>query len=146
MRKYTPKIAALYTIQVLIFLVSATVTVLAILYLSSFRILMSVLIIICWALATLFGLWLLPMYFRRTVMYLGTGEISIHSGLLFLWREHMKISAVQYVSLIKVPLSGLTGFNFVMVHGLGGTAVLPFLSKPDADEIIAVLNLRISEQ
>ncbi len=144
MRKYTPKIAALYTIQVLIFLLSLLITVLAVLYLSSFRILMSVIIIICWLIAVIFGLWLLPMYFRRTVIYLGISEVSIHSGLVFMWREHMKISSVQYVSRVITPLSGATGFNFVIIHALGGSVVLPFLSKKDSEEIINVLNSRIS--
>lgn len=145
MRKYTPKIAALYTIQALIFIVAVALTLLSVRYLSSFRILMSVIIIICWVASAIFGLWLLPMYFRRTVVYIGTSEISVHSGLIFLWREHMKASAVQYVSLVRAPLSSLTGFNFVFIHALGGTVVLPFLSSADAEEIITLLNSRISE-
>lgn len=58
----------------------------------------------------------------------------------------MKTEAVQYISLIMTPFSKYTGFNFVVLHALGGTIFLPFLSKSDAEEISRHINLSINSR
>ena len=144
MRKYTFKPSALYIMSVAMFLAAGIGSALAWRYLGSFRILMFVLIGLCVGAAVLFGLILLPMYFRRTVIYISQSEITVHTGLIFLKREHMKMSAVQYVTLISTPLGGVTGFNFVILRALGGSLVLPFLSVKDCEEILTVVQSEIA--
>lgn len=145
MRKYTLKPAALYLISGALFAIAVLATFLGRAYLYSFEILMYSLIGLFWALATLFGLILIPMYFRRTVVYISPTEITVHSGLLFLRRDHMKMAAVQYVTQISMPLSGLTGFNFIAVHALGGSILLPFLNSVDCEEIVNTIHLEITK-
>lgn len=146
MRKFVPKPAALLTLRILILIVTLAATVLVYVYLSSFKTLMTIVICVLWALAIIFALILLPIYFRRTVMYISATELSIHTGLIFLRRSHMRVNAVQYISLITLPFSKLTGFNFLTVHGLGGALVLPFLSTDDAKAIADALSLEIQKR
>lgn len=146
MRKYTLKPAALYIMSGALFILAALVTLLAVQYLVSVKILMYSVIALFCAIAVLLGLILLPMYFRRTVIYISPYEITVHSGLIFLRRDHMKMSAVQYVTRVSLPLSGFSGFNFVILRALGGSIVLPFLNSVDADEIVETVHLEISKR
>ncbi len=145
-RKYQMKGSALVVINVALIIVLIALTVLARLYLSSFKILMTVLICLFWGVGILFGFILLPAFFHRTVIYVSGTEITVHTGLLFLRREHMRMSAVQYVTKITFPFSGITGFNFVLVRGLGGTVMLPFLRTNDSLDITNLLQLKITER
>lgn len=146
MRKYQPKHSALTIIDVFIIALLLALTLLARVYLSSFRILMISLVCLFWSVGFAFGFFLLPAYFRRTVMYVSGSEISVHTGLIFLRREHMRMSAVQYVTKVSFPFGSVTGFNFVLVRGLGGTVILPFLRASDCDDIINLLHLKITER
>ena len=146
MRKYTLKPSALYLICGAIFILAAALTFLAWQLLSSFRILMYALIGLFWVVAVVFGFFLIPMYFRRTVIYISSNEITVHSGLIFLRRDHMKMSAVQYVTKVSLPLGGVTGFNFIVVRALGGSVVMPFLNIIDCDEILDILHLEIQKR
>ena len=89
MRKYTMKPAALYIISGSLFLLAAAATLLIVGYLVSFKILMYSLVGLFWGLAVLFGLILLPMYFRRTVIYISPSEITVHSeGEMYITVRH----------------------------------------------------------
>ncbi len=135
MRKYTLKPAALYVMAVLIFALAGVLTFLTVRYLGSMKILMFVLIALFFGLAVIFGAILLPIYFRRSVIYLSAEDITFHTGIIFLRREQMKLSAAQYITRVSLPLGNFFGFNFLVIHGLGGSMVLPFLSAKDCDEI-----------
>ncbi len=145
MRKYTLKPAALYSLGGAMFLLSAAATVILRVYLVSFEILMYSLIGLFWGLSVLFGLILLPMYFRRTVIYISPSEITVHTGLILLRRIHMKMSAVQYVTRISAPILTLLGFNFIIIRALGGNIILPFLSAADSDSIADIIDIEINE-
>lgn len=146
MRKYTLTPAAKHIICTVVFLLAAGGTALALRYLSSIKILMYVLIGICWAVAVLFGLLLIPRYFRATVIYVSGVEITVHSALINCRRDHLRTSAVQYVTRMSLPLNGLTGFNFLMVRAMGGSLLLPFLRVQDCEEIENTLNLEIKKR
>ena len=146
MRKFTPKPAALLTLRILILVLTLTATVLIYVYLSSFKTVTYIIAALLWAVALVFALILLPIYFRRTVIYISVSEISLHTGVIFTRREHMRVGAVQYISMLTLPLSSLTGFNFLSVHGLGGTVILPFLSGEDANAIAETLELEIQKR
>ncbi len=146
MRKYTLSTAALRTVQILIALLAIGITAVSLIYLSSFKILMIILLSVCWASVFLFGGIILPIYFRRAVIYISTAEISFHSGVFFRRRQHLRAESVQYCSQIKMPLSGLTGFNFIVLHALGASVILPFLSKKDSEDIITLIDTRLQQE
>lgn len=139
MRKYTLKPAALYAIDAVIFIIAALLSALSWYYLTSIKILMYVLIALFSGLAVIFGIFLLPIYFRRTVIYLSAEDITVHSGVIFYRREQMKISAAQYLTRFTMPFGSVFGFNFLVIHGLGGSLVLPFLREKDCREIEAAI-------
>lgn len=146
MRKYLPKNTALTIIRLAIITLCAVLTVAARVYLSSFRILMIVLICLFWGIGLLFAFLIFPGYFHRTVTYISGTEISLHTGMFFKKREFMKMSAVQYVTKLSFPLSGFSGFNFIMVRGLGGTIVLPFMRSIDCEDIINLIHAKITDR
>ena len=90
-----------------------------------------------------FGLVWLPLYFERGSFMVSRTEIIRNTGFFIRTRQIMKTEAIQYISLVTTPLSRYTGFNFIALYALGGTIVLPFLSKSDAEEISKFLNLLI---
>lgn len=112
MRKFTLKPAALYIITGMFTLLFGGGCVLSWLYLSSMEILMYVLIAIFIAIWFILGFLLLPMYFRRTVIFLSPTEITLHTGIIFLKRSQIKLSSAQYVTRISAPLSGFRGSTF----------------------------------
>ncbi len=145
MRKYTFSLKALRTIQISGFTLATLITLLSLIYLSSFKILMITIIAVCWIGAILSLCIILPIFFRRGVIYISNTEISLHSGVFFRRRQHMRASSVQYTSQTKFPLATLTSLNFIALHALGATVVLPFLSRSDSEEIITLINTRICE-
>ena len=146
MRKFVPKRSALIIIDILIFLLCTAITFAAVTYLSSFKIFMWIGLCLFWGLGLVFGAVLLPFYFKRTVIYLSATELSLHSGLLWLSREHMRLSAVQYITKIDFPLGRRLGFVFITARGLGGSIIMPFLSYNDAEEIFNSLKIAINEK
>lgn len=146
MRKYIPFARAQSIIKLVILILLAAITAAARIYLVSFRILMTVIICLFWTIGILFGFIIIPGYFHRTVVYISGVEIALHTGMLFKKREYMRMSAVQYVTRVDFPLGGFSGFNFILVRGLGGTLVLPFLRKTDCDDIMNLINAKISEK
>lgn len=140
MKKYTMKPSALWIICIVIALATAAASYLVWRYLSAYEILMFVLIAIFIFLGFLFGFWLLPAYFRRTVICLAEGEITIHTGIIFLRRAQVKLRSAQYVTRIASPLAKYSGFNFLAIHALGGNLLLPFLRQEDCDELEKALS------
>ncbi len=146
MRKFTPKPAALLTLRIIILLITVAATVLIYVYLSRFKTAAYITLALVWLVAAAFVFIILPIYFRRTVIYVSVSEISLHTGVIFTRREHMRMGAVQYISMLTLPFSAITGFNFLSVHGLGGTIILPFLSSEDADTVSQALELEIQKR
>ena len=52
---------------------------------------------------------------------------------------------MQYVTRVSLPFSRALGFNFLVVRGLGGSIILPFLRYEDCQEILLTLHSKISE-
>lgn len=144
MRKYKQKKSALVIIGVTAIVLAAILTALAAAYLSRYKITMTVLICLFWLIALLFAAVLVPAYFERTVIYISPTDISMQTGILFVKRHHMRMSAVQYVTSVTTFFSKYTGFNFVIIRAMGGGMVLPFLTLSDALDITNLFNSRLS--
>ena len=92
----------------------------------------------------LFGIIWLPLYFSRASYIVSSLEVIRNIGFFFRIRQIMKVSAIQYVTLMTTPFSSITGFNFVIVNALGGNLLLLYLSKTDAEEIVRTLSAAIN--
>ena len=145
MRKYLPKSAALAALRLFTIVFCLGVSLAARIYLYSFNILMLILIAVFWTAGVFLAFVYLPVLFSRTVIYISKTEIALHSGVIFRRRELMRMSAVQYVTRVSLPFSRALGFNFLVVRGLGGSIILPFLRYEDCQEILLTLHSKISE-
>ncbi|MDE7293367.1 MAG: PH domain-containing protein [Oscillospiraceae bacterium] len=96
----------------------------------------SAIMIIVAALYVIFIVILLPMWYKSFKFVVNEKEIISYSGIFSRTFRIMKLSAVQHVSRISLPLSRITCFNFVSVNALGGRLVFMFLSEKDCAEIM----------
>lgn len=136
MKKYSPSKKSLHIIKVLLFLLSAILTLLCIVFIDAYPILMWICIVLCWFLYIIFGLICSSVYFKRTYYYISSNEIAKRSGIIYESKQLIKVKSIQYVTKISTPLSSFTGFNFLKLNALGGSVLILFLSKNDAEEII----------
>ena len=143
MKKYHPSKNSLYILKVILLLLTIFFSFLAKVYLSAYPIHMFIAIILFCALFVIFGAFWLPLYFSKTVYYISDFEISKQSGVLFEKKQLMKVKSVQYYTRLLTPLSKFTGFNFLKMNALGGSVLLWFLNKDDANEIADTLALAI---
>lgn len=86
---------------------------------------------------------LLPMWYKTIKYTVSDRNITAYSGLFSKTTRIMKVSSVQNVSRISMPLSKVTGFNFIGINALGGRIIMMFLSEKDCEEIIGFLGGRI---
>jgi len=142
-KKYYPSKNSLYILKVILLLLTIVFSFLAKVYLSAYPILMFTAIILFCALFVIIGAFWLPLYFSKTVYYISDFEISKQSGVLFEKKQLMKVKSVQYYTRLLTPLSKFTGFNFLKMNALGGSILLWFLNKDDANEIADTLALAI---
>lgn len=84
----------------------------------------------------LFIIILLPMWYRSFKYVINDKEIISCSGIFSRTFRIMKLSAVQHVSRISLPLSEITCFNFISVNALGGRLYFMFLSGRDCTELM----------
>jgi hypothetical protein len=56
------------------------------------------------------------------------------SGVFSKTKQSVKLDAVQYTVVYRC-FSGANGFNFLILYGLGGKIVLPFLSRNDLESL-----------
>lgn len=146
MKKYKPNSYALIALQILSFLICIALTALDIIYLDRFKTLMIIILCALWTLTVVLSFLLLPIYFNRSVFYLSPTELGVHTFFIVSNRSSMRLSSVQYFSVTRFPLSKLLGLNFITVHGMGGSVLLPFLSYDDSEAIVDTLQEEISSR
>ena len=145
MKIYYPDKKALNFLRGLVIILAAVLTFLCLSYLRSFKILMYILLGICWGGAFALIFIFLPLYFAKTSYSLGGSLIAKRSGMIFTTRQLMRGSAVQYLTTVITPLSSLTSLNFIIVNALGGKVFLAFLTREEIAEITSELNSYIKE-
>lgn len=83
----------------------------------------------------LFILIILPLWYNSLCYIISSDEIVLRSGVFNKSRQYMKMSAVQYTTVLSMPFSKYTSFNFLVISAHGGRLVFMFLSSRDADEM-----------
>lgn len=99
-----------------------------------------------WIIAALFCLLVLPFYFIRSYFTVSSKEVTAFTGLFFTMRHFMPTSAIKSVTTIITPLGSITGLNFVVLNALGARLLIPFMSRRDAMEISAIVNMLHTKQ
>jgi hypothetical protein len=86
----------------------------------------------------------LPMYFKYLYFRVGDDTISKESGFFIKSYQTMKVSSIQYVTYVYIPLFRYIGFNFIVFNALGGYMLFNFLSRDDSSDISNYINKRIN--
>lgn len=136
MKQYTADKHAQYTLQIAAPVVSAVLIGLIWYFLAVLpHWMLWTLTVIVAAAAVLLSTLLLPMWsapsstaFRRRI---SPGKC----GIFFVQEQTMRTQALQFSSIFRAPFSEKTGMNFIPLHAYGGTVILAFLSRSDAEEI-----------
>ncbi len=89
---------------------------------------------------------ILPLWFRSVCYTVTQDEIIIKSGVLLRRTVYVKISAVQYLTAVKGPLSGHINLNFLLINAYGGRLYLMFLSSKDMEEIYKRINSYLKDR
>lgn len=89
------------------------------------------------AIYILYILIFLPLWYNSAKYCITDTDLISVSGVFFKSTHYMKISAVQYATLISAPLAKHSGFNFIVFSAHGGRMTFIFISQKDAEEIMA---------
>lgn len=134
-KNYNPHRNALNLLRLGIAILALALTIVTLIFLNILPILMYILVGIVCATAFVLDFILLPIYFYKTSYTVGENYISKKGGIFFTTKQYMKKSSVQYITVLKTPLSKFTAGNFIVIHALGGGIILHFLSDNDTEEI-----------
>jgi membrane protein YdbS with pleckstrin-like domain len=143
MRIYKPSKIPLILIYVLLFLILLVIKYALNIINSFVEIPDNYILLPIWIVAALFAVLVLPFYFHKAQFTVTSKEITARGGLIITTKHFMLTDSVKSVTTIITPLGGLTGLNFVVLNTLGARVLLPFLSKRDALEIVAVITSAI---
>lgn len=131
-------------IRVLILLIMIGLDALAHIYLSNYKLIMYITMGVVSILGIFFASIYVPLYFKMVSFRVSKDVLSKESGFFIKTNQTMKVSSVQYVTTIYIPLFRYIGFNFIIFNALGGHMIFNFLSKQDSTNIIEYINKQIN--
>lgn len=132
-------------IKIIIILVMLGVDIVSYIYLQSYKLIMYILMGSITVLGIFFASIYVPLYFKRISFKVSKDILSKKSGFFIKTNQTMKVSSVQYVTSIYIPLFRYIGFNFIIFNALGGHLIFSFLSKQDSSEILELIDNQINE-
>lgn len=88
----------------------------------------------------------LPLWYNSVKYCVTDTDLISVSGVFFKSTHYMKISAVQYATLISAPLAKHSGFNFIIFSAHGGRMTFIFLSQKDAEEIMGTVRKTVAKK
>lgn len=114
-------------------------------YLQRYELIMYILMCIITVLGIFFASIYVPLYFKMVYFRVSKDILSKESGFFIKTNQTMKVSSIQYVTSIYIPLFRYIGFNFIICNALGGYMIFSFLSKQDSTDILEILNKQINQ-
>ena len=78
---------------------------------------------------------ILPLWLRSICYILAPDEIILNYGLFFKRTFYIKISAIQYITVVKIPCFENININNILINAYGGRVVMMLLSAKDVEEI-----------
>lgn len=131
-------------IRVLILLIMIILDSLAYIYLTNYKLIMYITMGTITLLGIFFASIYVPLYFKMVSFRVSKEVLSKESGFFIKTNQTMKVSSVQYVTTIYIPLFRYIGFNFIIFNALGGYMIFNFLSKQDSSDILKYINKQIN--
>lgn len=80
----------------------------------------------------------LPLYLASVKYTVTDSEIIKSSGVILKFNQSIKFSSIQYSTVIKTPMSDITGINILIFYVFGGNMRLPFLTLDDVRDILII--------
>jgi len=138
LRHYKADRKCLFTLRLVIILIAAFISGAAV-YIIPNEIAVKITVLSVCGIALLFMLVYLPLYIASVDYAAGKDEIMRTSGVFIKYRQSVRYSSVQYVSVISSPFPERTGMNFLILFVYGGSMRLSFLEYRDMQEILALV-------
>lgn len=132
-------------IRILILLLMVVLDVIAYMYLQKYNIIMYILMSIITVIGIFFASIYVPVYFKMVSFKVSKDILSKESGFFIRSNQTMKVSSIQYVTSVYIPLFRYIGFNFIIFNALGGYMIFNFLSKQDSVDILNLINKQINQ-
>lgn len=104
-------------------------------FLSSIKIIMIPLIIICTLLGLFFTFIYLPRYIRNLKYCITDGKIIKESGFYFHKKQIIRLDKVQFTSSVYSPWKILRSLNLIILYAYGGFMVIIFLNNDKFAEL-----------
>lgn len=82
---------------------------------------------------------ILPLRHSSMCYSVSPEKIIIHSGVIIKKKICVKTSAIQYITIVRCPISDRINFNFLLMNVYGKTLNLKFLSLNDMEKIVNIL-------
>ncbi|MBP3747664.1 MAG: PH domain-containing protein [Ruminococcus sp.] len=137
MRHYSPDRSGLFTLRILILMMTSSVIIL-INYFSPLRTASLIADSVIAGISLFIMLIYLPLYFSSVKYTVTDTEIRRMSGVFIKHRQTIRIDTIQYSMMVNSPFSKLTGLNFLVFFVYGGQMNLMFLNYEDMQEILAL--------
>ncbi len=137
MKKFKPDKNALLTMRIIIL----TISLLLILAVRIYIPITVIVLIIAAAFGTvdIFLIFVyLPLYFSSVCYDMTEDMITRHGGAFVKSHKSVKISKIQYTTVVTTPFSQYTSLNFVILFVYGGQLRMLFLDLDDAMEILKI--------
>lgn len=144
MKKYQADKNCMIFLRLLIISLMIILDILVYVYLQKYSIIMYILMGLISILGIFFASIYVPLYFRNVCFTVSNEIISKESGFFIRTNQTMKVSSVQYITTIYIPLFRYIGFNFIIFNALGGYMIFTFLNKHDSTEIYSNINRLIN--
>ncbi|MGN0660717.1 MAG: PH domain-containing protein [Oscillospiraceae bacterium] len=135
MKVYRPKISAFFASELVVVIVFAALFFAARYYVSVLPVAYGVVRLVLAAAYCALAFIYLPILFARTKCVVEDGRITSCFGAFINNEVVVEKSDIQYITLVKTPLSKITGLNFLLLNAFGGRVIIYFLSYKQASEI-----------
>lgn len=143
MKRYQADKNCMIFLRILIILIMVVLDTLVYVYLQKYSIIMYILMGVISILGIFFASIYVPIYFKKVSFTVSEELLLKESGFFIKVNQTMKVSSVQYITSIYIPLFRYIGFNFIIFNALGGSMIFTFLNTNDSDEIYNNINKSI---
>ncbi len=138
LKEYSADLSAMKLLQILICLLSAILIAVCGRFLYHWPVIMWILILIFGITAAVLSLFCLPVYFSNLKCIVTASQITVHTGMLFLREQSVRLQNIQFIQLIT-GFGGRFGMNFVILYVYGGSLMIFFMKKKDRQELTEFL-------
>ena len=113
MKKYYPLYKSNLILKLILLVLTLFLSTFAYFYTKAYPILMYIIILLFVILYIVAAFIIVPVYFTKVEYYISETEIGVKRGFFIYSKQVMKISAIQYVTTVSVPILRKKGFNFL---------------------------------